>query len=126
MVIPTELQEQISLVKILRRSRILFAAVPNGGYRLKREAMSLRASGVRKGFPDMLVLDPPSGVPGSKGVALELKRSNGRPSDVRPEQKVWLSRLEAVGWVPMVAFGERDAVKKLRALGYELKAGDAL
>ena len=45
----TELSEQIAVVRALRRARILYAAVPNGGRRELREGRMLKASGVVSG-----------------------------------------------------------------------------
>jgi len=118
---PTELQEQIAITRSLKRSGICFAAVPNGGKRDRREAISLRSSGVQRGVPDLLIFDPPPALPGKVGTALEMKREGGRMSNVTKEQVVWLDRLEARGWVSLVGFGADDATHKLQALGYEVK-----
>jgi len=125
---PTELQEQIALVRALRRSRLVFAAVPNGGYRLRSEAVNLKASGVRRGFPDMLIFSTPERPNGGHtpslkfiGVALEMKRVGSVPSDVSAEQRSWLSKLEGLGWARIVGNGAEDALQKLRDLGYSIK-----
>ena len=58
--------------------------------------------------------------------ALEMKVASKAPKTSRagpfsgcePAQKQWLGALEAAGWNAIVGYGARDAVRKLRALGY--------
>jgi hypothetical protein len=77
-------------------------AVPNGGKRSPKTAARLKAEGVRRGVPDVL-LDVPRA--GYHGLRIELKRP-GRYS-VTPEQREWLAgyvergyRAEVcVGWI---------------------------
>ena len=116
---PSELSEQIMLVKALKRAKLTFCAVPNGGTRRKSEAVNLKASGVQAGVPDLLIFDSPPNQEGV-GVALEMKREGGSPSSVSSKQRLWLDQLERRGWVPLVGYGWRDAVEKLRNLGYKL------
>jgi hypothetical protein len=96
--------------------------------------------GASKGFPDLLILDPPpvficdDGGPCGidlgacvdcandgrwerPGVALELKRvvRNARPS---PEQVEHLERLAARGWLVTVQWGCEAALEYLRGKGY--------
>ncbi len=114
---PTETQEQIALARVLRRAQLFFTAVPNGGYRLRSEARTLKMMGVRPGIPDVLVFDVPVGSK-APGLAIELKRVGGVPSDVSKAQKACLAELKARGWLTMVAFGCDDAKQQMRRLGY--------
>lgn len=116
-----EIAEQIDLGKVLDHAGLWWFHVPNGGSRSgSAEGARLVASGVRAGVPDVLILTPTPQAP--RGVALELKRANGTLADVGPAQWLWLGRFEAVGMVPIIGFGWRDAVAKLRTLGYTLTA----
>ena len=115
---PSELSEQIALVRALSRANIEFFAVPNGGRRSRLEGARLRASGVMAGGPDLILVTPPKG--STMPTALELKRSDGKPYNVGPKQREWLDRLQGLGWSTVVAFGCSDAIKRLRLLGYEL------
>jgi hypothetical protein len=117
----SELSEQIQVVRKLKAVGILFCAVPNGGFRHRGEAVRLRQSGVQAGVPDLLVFDPPPGMEGKVGTALEMKREGMTKSSVSVRQKEWLDNLEERGWVSLVAFGWRDAIKKLTKLGYEIE-----
>jgi len=78
----------------------------------------MRAQGVERGIPDLLIIDRPPRCLHFVGVALELKRSNGKPSDLRPEQREWLERFDARGWASAVAYGADAAIDWLRAMGF--------
>lgn len=111
--------EQVQVVKALVRAGATFSAVPNGGFRARREAAMLKAEGVQKGMPDLLIFTPPP-VGGYVGVALEMKRRDGRQKELRDEQRKWLARLEGHGWKSLVGWGAMDALGKLRDLGYDV------
>ena len=115
---PLESAEQAALVRWLRRHRVAAFAVPNGGLRPGRGGVSMRAQGVERGIPDLLIIDRPPFALHFVGVALELKRQGGRDSDVRPEQRDWLERFDALGWAAGVAFGADAAIVWLRELGF--------
>jgi hypothetical protein len=144
---PSEQSEHLRLVVHLRRGRIPCIHVPNGGARAGGRRGLGAAEGVRAGFPDFLVWRSPSWVDptsvdieglaaglvvfprdtrATKGLALELKRQGGRWRDVAPEQRECLAELHAEGFAVSVAYGARDAVAKLTALGYDLALGDPL
>jgi len=124
---PSELSEQIRLVARLERAGIVFFHVPNGGRRSRVEAITLKKSGVRRGVPDLVIPVPPAQLhcsrcmrPAVVGAVVELKRADGKPSDVRVEQRHWLELFEANGWLAIVAFGADDAAEQLRRGGYAL------
>lgn len=73
-------------------------AVPNGGIRHIQEAVRLKAEGVQRGVPD-LILPIPRGT--QCGAYLELKAGKGRLSE---EQKDWLRFLEAQRYAVEVAW----------------------
>lgn len=116
----TELSEQMVVVRALRAAGVQFCAVPNGGYRDRRGALMLRASGVQAGVPDLLIFDPPPAHPGLVGMGLEMKREGGRPSDVRPEQRAWLAALVERRWLTAICNGAADALRVLRWAGYNV------
>jgi len=113
----SESSEQQILVNHLDLTPIEYCAIPNGGLRDKRTARMMVAEGLKRGMPDILIFDPP---PGTKyiGTALEMKRSNGVPSDVSPRQRKKLAMLAARGWKTLIGYGYMDAVAKLKAVGY--------
>mgnify|MGYP003646871940 CR=1 FL=1 len=111
----SENSEQLVLVRWLRRNRVLFCAVPNGGYRTRSEASLLKRTGVSPGVPDILIFDT---VDEYVGCALEMKREGAKMSSVRKEQRQWLSDLAERGWATLIGFGADDAISKLKGLGY--------
>lgn len=85
----------------------LLFAIPNGGYRGKREGARLKEEGVRAGVPDIFLPVP---LGGYAGLWIEMKTSKGRLS---PEQRVYLSRLDGEGYKVEVARGYPSAVKAI-------------
>ena len=80
----------------------------------------LKASGVVSGVPDLLIFTRPPLHPEKCGVALEMKRANGRPSDVSKEQAKWLAALEEIGWLCLVGYGAQNAFEGLRKMGFDV------
>jgi len=105
---PTEYEEQIKLAEYLDMKNYLWCHVPNGGNRNAIAGAKLKRQGVKPGVPDVLIFDDPCN--NSNGIAIELKRSNGRLSDVRETQKEWLTELESRDWLTKVAFGADEAI----------------
>lgn len=111
--VPTEHDEQKAVVRWFDlqypalRGRL--AAVPNGGQRHPAVAAKLKAEGVRKGFPDMMLLKPANGY---FGLLIELKRAKG--GSVSPEQKDWLQWLGEQGFMTAVCKGADEARKTIR------------
>jgi hypothetical protein len=83
------------------------AAIPNGGKRTKLVAMKLKAEGVKKGYPDLVLDVARGGYHGWKG---ELKVRGG---SVKPDQAKWHDRLRRQGYRVDVRLGweaMRDAL----------------
>ena len=85
-------------------------AIPNGGSRHKLEAKRLKAEGVRSGVPDLQLTIP---IKDKHGLFIEMKRVNGVPSDIKPEQKEWHYKLLKKGYAVTVAFGFEAAQKAI-------------
>ncbi len=68
--------------------------VPNEG---RRAPWVAARDGIRAGVPDVLVLMPAHGL---AGLAIELKGAAGRLTEA---QRGWLARLDAAGWLALVA-----------------------
>lgn len=105
-VTPYESAEQAALFKWAHMARgkypelrMLFH-IPNGGSRDPREAHNLKLQGVQPGVPD-LFLPVPRG--GYHGLFVELKRSKG--GTVSEDQKVWIDRLNHLGFRAVVCRG---------------------
>lgn len=108
-----EHQHQVALFKWAKRvgsqyrGLDLMFAIPNGGYRGHREGSRLKDEGVRAGVPDIFLPVP---LGGYAGLWIEMKTSKGCLS---PEQRVYLSRLDAEGYKVEVARGYPAAVKAI-------------
>ena len=76
---------------------------PNGGKRDAFTGAQMRALGVKKGFPD-LILPTRSG--SRPGLVIEMKSAVGKTS---PAQKEWLAHLEQQGWAVEVIRSAQDA-----------------
>jgi hypothetical protein len=107
---PTEHQEQVALCRWLDLHGIPYLAIPNGGRRDLVEAARLKAEGVKRGAPDLLVF-----FANGQNVALEMKaRSGGR---ISPEQKEWQGFFAGrIFWTAMITYGCQDAIGKLEAM----------
>ena len=88
----------------LRPELRLFFAVPNAGKRTPRQGAYMKAEGLRPGFVDFGV---PTAQNGYHGLFIELKTSAGKLS---PEQRQWLSDLNAEGYAARMCRGWLDAV----------------
>ena len=120
---PTELSEQQALAGILDRMGLAWFHVPNEAKRSAREGASLKRAGLKPGVPDLVILDAPPGYPLVRGMAIEMKRDGGSPSDVRPEQLAWLETFRKHGWIARVCYGKNHALKELAACGYPVPRG---
>lgn len=103
---PTEHLEQVTLITWYRRTykNELLVAIPNGGKRHIKTALSMKQEGVSKGFPD-LFLPVPNGK--SHGLFIEMKRQKG--GVVSKEQRAWLEYLNSVGYQAVVCKGFLEA-----------------
>lgn len=84
--------------------KLLLFAIPNGGYREKREAGKLKAMGVKAGVPDIF-LSVPCGP--YHGLYIELKKYGGK---ARTEQNEFIAAVHAQGFCALVAVGWPQAV----------------
>ena len=79
------------------------AHIPNGGFRDKREAASLKAQGVKRGFPDLFLTWPNKTF---HGLFIEMKAKNGVVSQ---EQDAWITHLNSVGYLAIVCYSWEEA-----------------
>lgn len=79
--------------------------VPNGGKRSKGEAGKMKAMGVKKGVPDLL-LPLPSGI--YPGLAIELKAPGGKTTI---EQDEWLADFSRAGWLTGVCYSLQEFIE---------------
>jgi hypothetical protein len=108
--------EQVNLAKWLNMRKVLWTHPPNGGNRDIITGARLKAAGVKRGVPDILIFTPPPKHPLCKGTAVELKKRSG--GVVSEEQEAWLEMLSGLGWLTTVAYGWEHAVQFLKEAGY--------
>lgn len=84
-------------------------AIPNGGYRAKREAGKIKAEGGAAGVPDIFALHQ------RQVYFLEMKKAKG--GRVSKEQKDMMARLTSAGAICAVAAGLEQAVAQLERWG---------
>jgi hypothetical protein len=114
----SEYDEQVKLANYLDMKGYLWCHVPNGGNRDAKTGRKMKMQGVKPGVPDVLIFDDPTSeyTMNFSGIAIELKKANGKPSDVRESQKEWLKALEWRNWQTKIAFGADDAIEWLEKL----------
>lgn len=104
----TEAQEQAIVVEWCEWKKIPVFHVPNGGYRHKHTAAQLKAQGVRRGVPDLVV---PLARNGFHGLFIEMKRCDG--GALSKEQAEWLRMLRDEGYMAEVCHGAEQAIELL-------------
>ena len=93
---------QVAVAKLLDASGLLWTAIPNGGNRNVVTGAMLKAEGVKRGVPDIMVLEwfwPkawPEEMTPTHGLFIELK--DGTKGKVSEHQKEWLQRLNENGY----------------------------
>jgi hypothetical protein len=85
-------------------------AVPNGGQRHPAVAAKLKAEGVKKGVPDVLIPTPRGGY---IGLAVEFKFDDG---NCGKEQRERITRLQRDGWCVVVVWDWEAAARTV--MGY--------
>lgn len=88
------------------RCRDYLIAIPNGGTRNIKEAVNMKAQGVRKGVSDLFLAFP---VGDLSGLWIELKKDTKCP--ISEEQIAWITGMKYVGYAADVAYGYKDAIK---------------
>ncbi len=103
--VPSEDFEQMHFVKWFRQNQggVRIAAIPNGGARSPATASKLKATGVSKGIPDLVVPE--------WHLWIEMKRTKGGCVD--PDQKDWHEYLRECGDDVLVCYGCDDAIKQI-------------
>ena len=92
------------------RLRWLFA-IPNGTAASSPvEAAKAKRTGRKKGVPDVFLPVPSREY---HGLFIELKRRNGRLSDLSDEQSQWIQALTEQGYKTVVCFGWEDAAQTI-------------
>ena len=97
-------------------------AIPNGGQRNKAVAGMLKAEGVKPGVADVMLPVTQRGYTSHysdpnairyAGLFIEMKRANGKPSDIKESQADFREFVLSQGYKHVVAFGWRQAAKAI-------------
>jgi hypothetical protein len=112
---------QREVARLLDHSGFAWCHVPNGGQRSAIAGAKLKAQGVKRGVPDILIFDPEdlrsvnkrNGFGDRKvGLAIELKVS-GKPT---PQQFQWHDDLRSRGWRVEVCYSIDEVIKVLESM----------
>ena len=119
---PTEYEEQVELFVWADRMfyrlpelDLLFATIngakmPYGknknGHRFSKEAMRQKKAGLKSGVPDLIL---PVARRDYYGLFIELKRAKKSLSVVSDEQKQWIEKLTARGYLAVICYGAEEA-----------------
>lgn len=87
---------------------VLFCASAGGVRTSMKQAVKMKHTGYKKGFPDLFVYESRKGY---HGLAIELKTKKGVAS---VEQKEWMKRLTANGYYAKVCKGLNEAMSLLK------------
>lgn len=88
------------------RYRLIFA-IPNGGSRNIREALSLKLQGLRAGIPDIFVSYASKNY---NGLYIEMKKKGGR---VSPHQKSYLELFTKYKYLCVVCYSTDEAINTI-------------
>ena len=102
--IPTEYQEGVALVRWANAKNIPLVHIPNEGKRSYTAAAMLRKTGLRKGFPDYFL---PHVTSQYAGLFVELKRTRNSKASI--EQLQWIDELNTRGYRATIAKGFDEA-----------------
>jgi hypothetical protein len=110
----SEHEEQASLIKWFditqKHLKCRLFAIPNGGQRHILVASKLKAEGVRRGVPDLML---PVKNRDYCGLFIEMKAKKGKAT---PEQLEWIYYLNSAGYFALVCYGLDEA--KMAILTY--------
>ena len=113
---PLEKDEQISFVSYCELHDIDVIStqngfkMPKGSFNRVGYSNTLKKMGMRKGFPDLIVLARNKSKT-HEVLFIEMKRQKG--GTVQPEQKEWIEKLDGMDYCVGVAYGYESAVRIL-------------
>lgn len=103
--IPTEDQEQATLVQYCKLKNYPHFRVPNETYTKSwKQKAKNKALGVVKGVPDLFV------IVNDKLIAIEMKRASHSLSRATKEQLEWIERLNKANIPAKVCYGSNEAI----------------
>lgn len=103
---PLESEEQEEFAAWLNAKGLLWAHIPNERKATVRVMGELERQGMKKGFPDNFIAEPRGRY---HGLFIELKRAKKRLSSKSPEQRAWITALNAKGYAAAFCYGAEEA-----------------
>ena len=101
-------QKSICELLDLKAPWLLYCASAGGVRTSIAEARRMKATGYKRGFPDLFFYEPRNGF---NGLAIELKRPQGSAT---PYQKKWKQDLEGRGYQAVIAKGREACLEIIR------------
>ena len=117
---PSEYQEHTAIVSALRKTGARFLH-PNNNARSAVAGRKARAMGMVRGASDLIVFTSPPSRPDKKGVCLEVKALDGKPTK---DQVEWLQGMHEEGYLCYVVWGCAAGISILTSLGYIKESRD--
>lgn len=118
--VPLECIEQETVAQWLDLHNVFYCASVAGAYLHPATFIRMKKIGYKKGAPDLMIYQKPPAYNGQfVGVAIEMKRKKG--GVVSDEQREWLEKLRAQGWMAVVCAGADAAIEILEMCGYGKK-----
>jgi hypothetical protein len=114
--LPYEAEEQRTVLKWCRKVGLRAKANLEGQKRDFLGQVQAKASGMRRGRPDLEITSPVPGRPEIRGVAVEMKRQKPLGKKPTPEQVEELDALRNDGWAAEVHYGAESAIRWLSQL----------
>ena len=103
-----EIQKRFAEYIDTEHPNVLWCASAGGARTSMNEAKRMKATGYKRGFPDVFVYEPRGSF---QGLAIEMKKDSG--GRVSPSQKEWQQALETRGYHATIAKGFEMAVEIL-------------
>lgn len=113
---PLEESDQMALAELLDRLGLCWMHCANERKSKPQYIAKLKRLGMKTGYPDVTIFDPPPYNKNLKGAVIELKRKTG--GRVSPNQAEWLRNLSERGWAAAICCGIDEAIGKLKEWGY--------
>jgi len=99
-----EYELQKAVAKYLDLKKVLYCASVGGVRTTFRQAIKMKATGYKKGFPDIFIYEPKGSY---HGLAIELKTKKGYASKY---QRDWIHKLSKRGYYACVCKGFDDTI----------------
>ena len=120
--VPLESEEQSHFVNWLESNSLRYTAIPNSTYTTSwSQKRRNHATGLRPGFPDLIVLIPKSRSHDGEGyfLCLEMKRRQG--GAISADQKKWIDAINALGCANVQSFVVRGSTAAKKVVSHYCK-----